>query len=116
MTVKAVQTLLNAEILAEGDLERPVSGGVVCDVMSQAMARGFRGMAWITAQANINALAVAVMTDAACLIFPAGFRPEEAVVRRACEERTTLLAAKESAFELAGRLYAAGLRGEAKNG
>ena len=112
MTAEGLAKLLGAEILAEGNLEGVIRSCLVCDVISQAMAGGRRGMAWITVQANMNALAASVMTDAACLIFPAGIRPEEDVLQRAQKENVTLLAAAQSAFDLAGRMYEAGLRGE----
>ncbi len=112
MKVRDAAELLGAQILAEGAMERNISMGLVCDVLSRAMAGGKSGMAFITVQANMNALAVAAMTDAACLIFPAGYRPEEVVVERAQMEKMPLLAAELPAFEIAGRLHAAGLRGE----
>lgn len=114
MTVGEAAALLGAKVLTAGGGE--IRGGFVCDVMSRAMAQGFSGMAWITRQANMNALAVAVMTDAACLIFPAGVVPEETVIQKAREEGRALLCAAQEAFEIAGMLYAAGLRGEDRNG
>ena len=112
MTVKQLSGLLDARILAEGRMDREISCGLCCDVLSMAMAKGRSGAAWLTVQANMNALAVAVMTDAACLIFPEGAFPDEAVVQRARTEGVALLSAQVSGFEAAGRLYAAGLRGE----
>ncbi len=114
MTVGEAAALLGAGMLTEGD--REICGGLVCDVMSRAMAQGFSGMAWITRQANMNALAVAVMTDAACLIFPAGYMPEEKVINKAREEKKALLYAPQEAFEAAGILYGAGLRGRKDDG
>jgi len=111
MTVGELAQRLGAVNLSDAGTGRAVTGGFSCDVISQAMARGFRGMAWITVQANMNALAVAVMTGAACLIFPEGMKAEKTVIERAAIEGIALLSAEDAAFELAGRLYA-GLRGE----
>lgn len=110
MTVGELADLLEAEMLSGGG--REAECGFVCDVLSVSMSKGPRGMAWITCQANMNALAVAVMRGAACLIFPNGIRPEQAVIDRAAQEGIALLTARSGAFELAGRMWQAGLRGE----
>ena len=112
MTVGEVKRVIRAENAAGDDDERSVSGCFMCDGMSRTMANGFSGMAWITHRADMNALAVAVMKGAACMIFPKGTEPEEGVIGRAEMENMPLLRSDEPAFELAGLLYEAGLRGE----
>jgi len=104
--------MISARLITEGGNQREVRGCFACDGMSFAMANGFSGMAWITHRADLNALAVAVMKGAACMIFPAGIRPEEEVIRRAEAENMPLILSEKPAFELAGLLYEAGLRGE----
>ena len=105
MTVGEIARALNAETLAAGKEGTVVSGVYVGDIMSRALANGFSGMAWICAAADMNALAVAHMKGARCLIFPAGIKPEAEVVRRAEKEGITLLSCGRTAFEAAGRLY-----------
>ena len=114
MTVSEVSRLLRARVLTDGEAERAVESCMVCDVLSLVMAGGRRNMAWITVRSSMNALAVACMTGASCLIFPKGAEPERAVTDRAEEEKIAILAADMSAFEIAGILYGAGLRGEVK--
>ena len=114
MTVSEVSRLLRARALTDGEAERAVESCMVCDVLSLVMAGGRRNMAWITVRSSMNALAVACMTGASCLIFPKGAEPERAVTDRAEEEKIAILAADMSAFEIAGILYGAGLRGEVK--
>ena len=106
MTVGEIARALNAEILAAGRMDESVTGVYSGDIMSRALANGFSGMAWICAQADMNALAVAHMKGALCLIFPQGVLPGEAVVRRAEEEKIGLLSCGLTAFEAAGRIYA----------
>ena len=110
MTVGKLADLLDAEVLSGSG--REAECGFMCDVLSVSMAKGARGMAWITCQANMNALAVAVMRGAACLVFPNGMKPEQAVIERAEKEGIGLLTARAGAFELAGRMWQAGLGGE----
>ena len=117
MTVRELAALIEARSMSGDGMDGKIRGGFVCDIMSRAMAEGFSGMAWITHRADMNALAIAVMKNAACGIFPAGIVPEEAVVQRAKTERMPLLRSDMTAFELAGRLYLSGIRsGEAQIG
>ena len=110
MTVEKLREILGAETLSEGESGTSVSGCLVCDVMSRAIAGGFLGMAWITCANSINALAVSVMTGAACLILTDGLTPDEQTLERARMEKIWVLSANEPSFTLAGRLYEAGLR------
>ena len=112
MTVSELSQRLDARMLTECGADREVLSGLCCDVISRAMTRGTRGMAWITMQANMNALAAAAMTGAACLILSDGMSPEADVTARAEHEGIALLTSDAGAFELAGRLYEAGIRGE----
>ena len=112
MTVGEVKRVIRADAADKKGDERKVSGCFACDIMSRAMAEGFSGMAWIAHRADMNALAVAVMKNAACMIFPGGIRPEADVIRRAEAENMPLILSERPAFELAGLLYEAGLRGE----
>lgn len=112
MTAAEIAALLNAQIVAEGDAARQVSGCMACDVMSRSIAQGFSGMAWLTSQAQINALAVAVLKDAACLILTDGAQPDERMLTQAAKERVCVLATDRNMFEAAGLMYRAGLRGK----
>ena len=114
MTVRELAALIEARSMSGEGMDGEIRGGFMCDIMSRAMAEGFSGMAWITHRADMNALAIAVMKNAACVIFPAGIQPEKAVVQRAETEKMPLLKSDMTAFELAGRLYWSGIRsGEA---
>lgn len=48
MTVAQLAALIDARILNQGNAEREVSGGIVCDLLSWVMANGGQGMAWVT--------------------------------------------------------------------
>ena len=112
MTVRELGSIIEARSIAGGGMDgEKICGGFMGDIMSRAMAQGFSGMAWITHRADMNALAIAVMKKAACLIFPEGIRPEENVVRQAQKERMPLLSSELPAFEIAGRLYLSEVRG-----
>ena len=57
MTVKQLAALIDARVLNQGDLDREITGGVVCDLLSWVMANGGQGMAWVTVQTHLNVLA-----------------------------------------------------------
>lgn len=114
MTVRELAELLQAEMLTEKGADREIGGCLVCDVLSRAISRGRRDMAWITVRGSMNALAAACMAHAACLILPDGVQPDKRVPEQAEAEGVVLLASEKSAFDLAGVLYEAGLRGEEK--
>ena len=44
MTVKQLAALIDARVLNQGDLDREITGGVVCDLLSWVMANGGQGM------------------------------------------------------------------------
>jgi len=110
MTVAELTNHLEAQILASGSDEREITGAWMCDIISLTLAKGFSGMAWITHQANMNALAAAHWKQAACVIFPAGIIPERDVIQQAEKEEIPLLSVSASAFDAAGEMYRAGVR------
>jgi hypothetical protein len=59
----------------------------------------------------MNVIAVALHAGLAAVVFTQGMRPDEMVRLKAVQEGLPLLAAGESSFDLAGRMYALGLRG-----
>ena len=66
------------KILNKGtDVEREVTGTYCCDLLSIAMSRAPEGCAWVTVMGNINTLAVAALTDAACIILAEGVTLDE---------------------------------------
>ena len=88
-----------------------VTGGYASDLLSDVLAHGPRGGVLVTVQVHLNVIAVALHAELAAVIFAAGRRPEEAGVAKAAEEGLTLLASPASSFDVVGRLYAIGIKG-----
>ena len=102
-----VQELASALSLTEFDLpdpDRPVTGGYAGDLLSWVMGRAREGDCWITIMSNQNVAAVALMTDAACVVLTEGVVPDEALLRRAQQQGINLLGTKRSSFETAAAL------------
>jgi hypothetical protein len=93
------------------DTSREITAGYASDLLSDVLAHAPRGGVLVTIQVHLNVIAVAVHAELAAVVFASDRRPEEAVRRKAVEERIALYVSHEPAFDVAGRLYALGLRG-----
>ena len=88
-----------------------ITGGYVSDLLSDVLAHAPNGGVLVTIQVHMNVIAVSVHAGLAAVIFASGRKPDEAVIKKAVEERVPLYVAKESAFDCVGLLYSMGLRG-----
>ncbi len=99
-------------------LTQPFSGdpdvtlGCCSDVLSDVMARAEKGSLWITHQTNENVLAIAFFKELAGVVFPDRLQPTPDIIAKANEKKIVLLSSTEPAFQIAGLLYAQGLRGK----
>lgn len=93
---------------------RVLAGAHVSDLLSDVLAHAPHGGVLVTIQVHLNVIAVAVQRNLAAVIFVSGMRPAEPVRRRAVEEGIPVFLSKEGAFDVAGRLYALGLRGNGR--
>ena len=93
------------------DDARAVAGGYVSDLLSDVLAHGPKDGLLVTVQVHLNVVAVAVHAELTAVIFALGRRPEETVRAKAVEEGVALFLTTEPAFNIAGRLYEMGLRG-----
>jgi hypothetical protein len=92
-------------------LDREVRGGYVSDLMSDVLAHGRAGDLWVTLQTHANIVAVCAARDLAGVVLIGGNRPEPLTLEKARRESVVLLLSELPAFEVAGMLYALGLRG-----
>ena len=112
MTLAQIQHALGLGCLTPGlDLGREVAAAHASDLLSDALANAPAGGVLLTIQVHLNVVAVALHAGQAAVIFTWGMQPEETVVKRAIEEGLPLFAAAASTFEVAGQLYALGVRG-----
>ena len=94
-----------------GEPEREVTGAYASDLLSDVMANAGDGHLWITLQTHVNIVAVAVLRNISGIILVNGRVPEETTLAKAIEEEIPILSTPLPAFEIAGRLYEMGLRG-----
>jgi hypothetical protein len=100
---------LTPELASLGAVD--VTKGHASDLLSDVLANAPRNGVLVTIQVHMNVLAVAVQATLSAVILSSGRRPDEAVRAKAVEEQMPLYAAGASTFEVAGQLYALGLRG-----
>lgn len=100
-----VQELIDRKMFQEmntgDDTQREITKPFCCDLLSVAMGRAPAGCAWVTVMGNLNTLAVASLTDAACVILAEGAVLDEAAVKKASLQGITVLRTQEPVFETA---------------
>ena len=100
---------IDATVLAEGDPDTEITCGYSCDLLSWVMAHGEPGMAWVTVQTHMNVIAVAVLSEMACVILPESIDMEQESLDKARSEGMAVLKSPLTAYEICGRLYAKGI-------
>jgi len=110
MIVKNLADRFGMQVVAgEKGLDRTARNGYCGDLLSEVMANAPMGCAWLTVQGHQNIVAVAVLREMAAIIITGGQTPDDETREKAEQQGIPLLLWPGSAFELAGRLYAAGV-------
>jgi hypothetical protein len=98
MTIHDLIQALELRVLVEGDLSR---------LVSWVMGRALPDSAWITVMGNVNAVAVAVLADVACVVLAEDAPLDDAAREKAEAQGVTILQSGQSIYRLAvalGRL------------
>ncbi|MBQ3817272.1 MAG: hypothetical protein II802_03255 [Clostridia bacterium] len=80
--------------------EREVKGGYCGDLLSWVMGHATSDNVWITIMSNVNVLAVASLTDVACIILAEGVEPDDEVIKTAIDKDINILSSELGAFEI----------------
>lgn len=104
MTVKELSEKLNLKILVEGDEDREITGGYCGDLLSWVMGRAQSGDCWFTVMGNINAIAVAVLADCACIVLTENATLDDDAKTRAEIQGVWVLATEENSYKMAKSL------------
>ena len=108
MTVSQLANELSLTKLSE-ITDGEIASCYISDLLSRVLGGVKPGDIWITVQSSINVIAVAVMTEASCVILPEGVTAPENVIAKANEEGLSVFTSPESAFTLAKKIVALGL-------
>ncbi len=104
MTVRDLINQLGLEAIVLSDEEREVTGGYAGDLLSWVMGRAQADEAWVTIMSNNNIVAVASLTDVACIVLSEGVQPDEGVRETAAAKGINILGSELPTFEICGRI------------
>ena len=106
MTVKDLAEKLNLKLLAgEGGVDNKVLTCYIGDLLSWVMGRAQEGSAWLTVMGNLNAIAVASLTDSACIILTENAPLDEDAKARADMQDIPVYITEEPAYSVAIKIY-----------
>lgn len=101
MTVTELNAKCGFKAITLPDPKRDVSGAYIGDLLSWVMGRATADCAWITIMSNVNVIAVASLSDAACVIFAEGVMPDGDIAKLAEEKGINLISSHMPTYETA---------------
>ncbi len=104
MTVRELVENLNLKVLVDGDLDREITGGYCGDLLSWVMGRAQSGDCWFTVMGNINAVAVSVLADCACIVLCENSTLDDDAKMRAEMQGVSILSSEMNSYTLANKL------------
>jgi predicted transcriptional regulator len=96
-------------VAGENGLDREIMEGYCGDLLSEIMGNAPTGCAWMTVQGHQNIVAVAVLREMAAIIITGGQKPDEETIQKADQEGIPILLWPKSSYQLAGRIFGAGV-------
>ncbi len=106
MKVNEIVEKLGLKVFSgEKGLQNIITGGYVCDLLSDVMGHADRGNIWITLQTHKNVMAIASLKDLAAVIVVKGFEPENDTIEKSNEENVPILGTELDTFEITGKIY-----------
>ena len=100
MKIKDLAEKLSLKVLTPYDEDREVTGCYSGDLLSWVMSKAKEGDAWLTVMGNINAVAVAVLTDCACIVLTENASLDEQAETKAKLQGVCFLQSEKNAYEL----------------
>ena len=93
---------LNLSILNEGEgADRELKGIYCCDLLSFVMGRAPADSAWVTVMGNVNAMAVSMLADTACIVLAEGAALDAQAKEKADQNGIAVLGSKQPVYEAA---------------
>lgn len=105
MTVNELCSSCGFEEICVPNPEHEVNGAYIGDLLSWVMGRANEDNAWITIMSNINVIAVASLSDVACVILAEGVSLDEELKKTAIQKEINVLSSKLPAYETAQLLF-----------
>ena len=100
MKIKDLADKLNLKVLTPYDEDKNVTGCYSGDLLSWVMSRAKEGDVWLTVMGNVNAVAVAVLTECACIVLTENASLDEQAEIKAEMQGVCFLQSDKNAYEL----------------
>lgn len=111
MTLAEIARALDLEVrVGSVELDREVLGCYASDLLSDVIAGAKEGDLWITLQLHQNIVAVAFLNNLAGIVIVRGREPDPDTLKKAEDQNVPILVSAAPAYELAGQLYALGIK------
>lgn len=102
MKIKDLVKQCELQVLTCPDnLEQKITGCYIGDLLSWAMGKVQSGDVWLTVMGNVNAVAVSVLADAACVVLVDGATLDQDAQAKAEQQEVVILSGKQGAYDLA---------------
>ena len=113
MTVQEIADALGMTCAAgNSGMDREVTSGYASDLLSDVMGHAQDGAIWVTSQVHQNVVAVALLLNLSAVVIAGGLELMEDAADKADARGVPVLSTRLPAFEVVGRLYQLGVRGE----
>lgn len=108
MTVKEMAAQYGWTLLAGGEGEdNQIDGCYVGDLLSWVMARAQSGNVWITVMGNVNAIAVATLTDVSCIVLTENAALDADAAQKAEMQGIPVYGCEANSYQTAIQVYQA---------
>ena len=104
MTVSDLAKKISLQAISACEEDREITGVYVGDLLSWVMGRAESGNVWITIMSNINVVAMATLTDVACVVLAEGVTLTEEVRQTALQKGVAVYSSSKTAYELSAML------------
>lgn len=101
MTVRELSSLDKFNVLSLPEPEREINGVYIGDLLSWVMGKAQSNNLWLTIMSNINVVAVASLTDVACVVLTEGVTLTEDVLNTAKQKGINIISTALTSFETA---------------
>ena len=111
MTLKEVQTILDADVISgDHDLEKEIKCAFAAELLSDVLALAQEGALLITGFTHPQVVYAADTVNLCAILFVRGKWPNEATLQLAIQKKMPLLSTPYMMFETCGLLYEYGLK------
>lgn len=104
MTLNEFAKELELTIINQGDMDIEVTGCYCGDLLSWVISKAKTGDAWLSVMGNVNAIAVAVLSDCACLVLTENSELDDQAKMKAQMSDINVLQTSLNSYELAVKI------------